>query len=84
MISSTIFILAHDIGDRSFYSTFRQVSKNQWKPFKEKRIDQEKQLRHLINYSYEQVPYYRSLFKDLNIQPRMIQKFEDLEKLPVV
>ncbi|MEG3054738.1 MAG: hypothetical protein RQM90_00690 [Methanoculleus sp.] len=46
--------------------------------------DQEKQLRYLIEYSYENVPYYRNLFKGLGLLPGDIRTIEDLEKLPIL
>ncbi len=84
MFQREIFILAHNLGDRSFYSKYETVEKNQWRPYDERKIQQEKQLRCLIAYSFNQVPYYRSLFKELALRPEDIKTIEDLEKLPVL
>lgn len=84
MFRKGLFILAHQCGDTSFYPTYKRLVKNQWKPYEELKRDQEKQLRHLIEFSYESVPYYRNLFKSLRLLPKDIRTVEDLEKLPIL
>jgi len=84
MIRKGFFILAHQCGDTSFYPTYKKLVKNQWRPYEELKHDQEKQLRHLIEFSYENVPYYRNLFNSLALSPKDIQTIEDLEKLPIL
>ena len=84
MLNKQLFILAHEVGCSSFYSDYQQCVKNQWKPYKELKEEQEKQLRHIILYSYENVPYYHNLFKSLKLQPSDIRGIEDLEKLPLL
>jgi phenylacetate-CoA ligase len=84
VLNKQLFILAHQLGDRSFYPTYQQLIKNQWRPYKELKKDQEKQLRQIISFAYEYVPYYRNLFKDLGLVPGNVRIIEDLEKLPVL
>lgn len=84
MIRKELFILAHELGDISFYSTYKRIMKSQWKPYEELKIEQEKQLRQMIAFCYENVPYYRSLFKSLHLLPKNIATIEDLEKLPIL
>ncbi len=84
MFRKGLFILAHQLGDASFYPAYKKLVKNQWRPYAELKRDQEKQLRHMISYCYENVPYYRSLFKGLGLLPKNIQTIEDLEKLPIL
>lgn len=84
MLHKGLFIVAHQCGDLSFFSTYKELVKNQWKPTEELKSDQEKHLRHLIKFAYENVPYYRRLFQQLKILPEDIQRIEDLEKLPVL
>jgi len=43
---------------------------------------QEHLLRRLICYSYNHIPYYRSLFKKLNLSPADIRSIGDLKKIP--
>jgi len=84
MFRRGLFILAHQCGDTSFYPAYKKLVRNQWKPYAELKRDQEKQLRHLIEFSYENIPYYRNLFKNLGLLPRDIRTVEDLEKLPIL
>lgn len=84
MFRKELFILAHQCGDTSFYPAYKKLVRNQWKPYDELKRDQEKHLRHLIEFSYENVPYYRNLFKGLGLLPRDIRTIEDLEKLPIL
>lgn len=84
MFNKQLFILAHNIGCSKFHSDYQKFVKNQWKSFNELQEEQEKQLRHMITYCYENVPYYRDLFKSLKLQPKDIRTIRDLEKLPVL
>jgi phenylacetate-CoA ligase len=43
---------------------------------------QDTQLRQIINYVYERVPFYQEQFNKLGIQPGDIRSVEDLPKLP--
>jgi len=54
-----------------------------WNPTKLREL-QEKKIRKMIRYAYNNVPYYRKIFKDINLQPEDIQKREDLAKIPVL
>jgi len=84
MFHKGLFILAHQCGDFSFYSTYKNLVKNQWRSYEELKCDQDKQLRHMIRFACDYVPYYRRLFKELGLQPEDIQRVEDLERLPIL
>ncbi len=84
MIRKAMFILAHNIGHKEFYPMYKKIMKDQWKPYEELKIEQERQLQHIINYSYEYVPFYRRLFDSLKLKPTDIKVIEDLEKLPIL
>lgn len=84
MLHKPLFILAHQVQYPKFHSTYKNVVKNQWKSYDEQKVQQEKQLRNMINFAYENVPYYHRLFKELNISPEDIRTIEDLEKLPIL
>ena len=64
-----LFILAHQVGDRNFYPTYKKVVKNQWKSYEELKEEQEKQLSVMINFAYKNVHYYHKLFDDLKLSP---------------
>ncbi|MEA3457730.1 MAG: phenylacetate--CoA ligase family protein, partial [Candidatus Thermoplasmatota archaeon] len=84
MISRNLFILAHQMGDRNFYPTYKKVVQNQWKSYKDLEEEQEKELRYVVDLAYKNVPYYHKLFDDLKLSPGDIKKVEDLEKLPIL
>jgi len=84
MFHKGLFILAHQCGDTSFYPVYKKLVNNQRKSYDELKHDQEKQLRHLIEFTYENVPYYRNLFKSLGLLPKDVRTIEDLEKLPIL
>jgi len=84
LFNKQLFILAHQAGDIKFYPNYKCLVKNQWRPYNELKVEQEKRLHHIINYSYEYVPYYRKLFHNLGISPTDIRHIEDLEKIPIL
>ncbi|RJQ27870.1 MAG: phenylacetate--CoA ligase family protein [Peptococcaceae bacterium] len=63
---------------------YRELRQNQWKTYEELRQEQEKQLRRIISFAYENVPYYRKLFNALRIIPGDIKGIKDLEGLPIL
>lgn len=83
-LNKSLFILAHQIGDRKFHSLYQNLRQSQWKPYYDQKELQEKQLRHMINFVYKDVPYYHKLFNQLKLEPSDIKKVEDLEKLPIL
>jgi len=83
-LNKRLFILAHQIGDRKFHSVYRSLRRSEWKPYYDQKELQEKQLRNMINFAYETVPYYHKLFNQLKLEPSDIMTVEDLEKLPIL
>jgi phenylacetate-CoA ligase len=64
------------------YYTFLQ--KTQWWSPEKIRDFQNKKLRLLIKYIYENVPYYHKIFRELNLRPSDIKNAEHLSKLPIL
>ncbi len=84
MIRKLTFILAHDIGNVNFYYTYKKLMNDQWRSYDELKKEQERQLGNMLNFCYNYVPYYHTLFKKLNISPDEIKILKDLEKMPVL
>lgn len=84
MLNKIIFIGAHQLIERKFYPTYRKLVRTQWHPYRELKNSQEKDLRKIISFSYENVPYYRNLFDHLKLNPDSIKRIEDLEKIPIL
>jgi len=84
MLSKLIFIIAHQIGNKNFYRLYRKLVRNQSKSYRSLLKDQELSLRRLISFSYNNVPYYRNVFKKLSLLPEDINTISDLEKIPIL
>jgi len=84
MFNKALFILAHSLGDRNFYSYYRRLMSNQFKSYDELKVEQETQLRKIIRFSYNNVPFYKKWFDDHKIAPDSIKSIEDLSKLPIL
>jgi phenylacetate-CoA ligase len=84
MFNKSLFICAHQVGHPRFYPTYKRAIKNQWKTYDELKQDQEKSLRNMIRFAYENVPFYHKLFNNLKLSPEDIKKLDDLEKLPII
>ncbi len=84
MFRKSLFISAHNFGCKSFYDYYKECGISQWQTYAELKEAQDKNLRHMISYAYENVPYYHKLFTSLKLLPKDIKTSEDLEKLPVL
>jgi phenylacetate-CoA ligase len=84
MLRKLLFITAHSLYNSKFYRIYQQIQKNQWKQFEVLKKGQESQLKNIIKFSYNNVPYYRDLFDNLDLLPDEVQKVKDLEKLPIL
>lgn len=60
------------------------LNSTQWWPIDRIRELQNKKLRMLIKYSYNNIPYYHKIFKELKLQPGDIGCVDDLCKLPIL
>lgn len=67
----------------SIYLSQRSLQRSQWFDRKAIRSLQEDKLKHLIDYAYQHVPYYRTLFNEINLNPGDINSLDDLNKIPV-
>jgi len=79
-----LFLLAHQINDFRFYSTYNWLMKNQWRPYHELKDEMENALRKMIAYSYRNTPYYHALFRSMKLKPEDIKSMKDLERLPIL
>lgn len=62
----------------------KEEMEKQWWPPKKIQEEQNMRLQKLINHSYKNVPYWRSLFDSLRLKPDHIQTKDDLQKLPIL
>jgi len=58
--------------------------KSQWLKYVELEKKAEEQLRNIISYAYNHMPYYKELLTNLNISVNDIKTIKDLQKLPIL
>ncbi len=51
-------------------------------PTRELRKLQEKRLREIVKYCYDNIPFYRKKFNEIDLKPEDIKNLEDLSKIP--
>jgi phenylacetate-CoA ligase len=58
--------------------------RSQWWSYEELKALQDKKLRAIVKYAYENIPLYREKFKKADVLPEEIKTVEDLVKLPCI
>jgi len=67
------------------FKNFRRfLDESQWFSEQDLQDYQTRQLRRLISYAYEHVPYYRQLMNRHGVSPSDINSLDDLSKIPVL
>ncbi len=84
MIHKILFIVGYNIKRPDVLRSYSNLTKDQWLPFENKKKKQEEQLSKLIQFSYNNVPYYNKMFDKLKIKVNDIKTIEDLNKLPIL
>ena len=69
---------------RKFKTYLESFEKSQWLSESQLSEYQERLLKKLIQYSYEKVPYYNELMRELRLTPSDFNTIEDLIKLPLL
>jgi phenylacetate-coenzyme A ligase PaaK-like adenylate-forming protein len=65
------------------YLNFQQIRRNQWRSGEELEKIQSLKLQKMIQYAYNNVPYYHDLLDSVNVKPDDIQSKADLYLLPI-
>jgi phenylacetate-coenzyme A ligase PaaK-like adenylate-forming protein len=68
---------------RAPFKLTREFDESQWVPGQDLYKKQWKRLKNILEYSYENVPFYKKAFDSRNIHPTDIHSKEDLLKVPV-
>jgi len=70
------------IHPKTFLKTYKFLQKSQW--WSKQKIEkyQLNEFKKLIKHSYENVPYYNKLFREIGLKPENIQSIQDLQKIP--
>ena len=84
MLNKKIFQLAHELAEPSFNKTYNNLMRNQWRSHDELVKEQEKNMRNMLSYCYENIPYYHKVFRSLSLRPEDFRTIENLERLPIM
>jgi phenylacetate-CoA ligase len=85
LIARNIFLPLEDmVMGTSILKHLKFLEKSQWWSHEELKEYQNKKLKVLIRYAYENVPYYHREWKKLNLRPEDIKTVEDLRKIPII
>jgi phenylacetate-CoA ligase len=76
--------LADRIKGSNIMKHLRDLEKSQWYSPDQLEELQRKKLRLIIQHSYNNVPYYHKIFRELDLKPNDIKTVHDLSKLPVL
>jgi len=68
----------------AFFKKLEQLKRSQYFPKEKLKEIQTRKLKQLLQYSYENVPYYHQLFKQNDVHPNNIKSLEDLKKIPIL
>ncbi|RDE12519.1 MAG: capsular biosynthesis protein, partial [Candidatus Thorarchaeota archaeon] len=82
LIERAIFVAAHEIQRPGFTGMYQSLVKNQWRSREALQHDQNRQLRRMISFCYNHVPFYKQRFKENSLTPSDIRTVKDLEKVP--
>jgi phenylacetate-CoA ligase len=84
LIRRLIFLAGHDLAAPGFSATCRKLVENQWKPRAVLQKEQDRALSAVIRFAVAEVPYYRRLFRTLDLTPEDVKTSGDLSRLPVL
>jgi len=62
---------------------FQELERNQWLSYDSLSEIRWKKLKHLLDYAYENIPFYRSFWKRYGVDPRKFKSISDFVNLPV-
>jgi len=84
VLHRAIFKLGYSVKRPNVLKYYNDFKDNPWLPFEELKAQQEMALRNLIDFAYDNVPYYTNLFRKLELKPSDIKTTNDLQKLPTL
>jgi len=79
---NVVYPLYETVSGRRILSKLRELETAQWKSRAELEALQLKKLRRLLNYAYENVPYYKRIFDEHGLSPQSVHSLEDFRQVP--
>lgn len=83
-VSTKGFSLLKERYGGNFKKYCLELQKSQWYSKEKLKQIQKNKLKIIIKHAYENVPYYRNLFKKNKLLPEDIKEITDLEKIPIL
>jgi len=71
-------------GGRELYDHLKMLERSQWQTREQLENWQIGKIQKLIEYAGLRVPYYRNLFREMDIQPQDFRSFQDFQNLPFI
>jgi len=84
LVRNIVFPLIDIASRQSVLRYLDLYEKSQWWNLEKLERMQEKKLRALIRHAWNNVPYYRRMFKTADLKPEEIKNVEDLENIPIL
>jgi len=85
ILAGSLFHLSYWLRRKSVVLThYKEFMKTQWWPYERFLESQLAQLGHLMQFVYQNVPYYSHLFDSMGLKPTDIDSIQALRRLPVL
>ena len=84
VIRNKIFKVAHQIMYPSFIDLYKQLKNNEYSDYDTLVSNQEKRLKTMLEFSFQNVPYYNKMFQQNNISINDIKTIDDLNIIPII
>ncbi len=83
-VSAEGFKIRRQRYNKSFNKFVEELNESQWYPEEKIKEIQWQNLKKMIVHAYNNVPYYRKVFKKTGLLPTDIKETYDLEKIPII
>lgn len=67
-----------------YHSFYRKYSELQYLSYEQRLEYQLQELQGIVSYAYDHTRYYHNLFDEYGINPKQIQDFSDIKKIPIL
>ncbi|UCE29306.1 MAG: phenylacetate--CoA ligase family protein [Candidatus Bathyarchaeota archaeon] len=84
VIRNVVYPLLDFVSGSTELRYLKFYEKSQWWGLDKLKQLQEWKLKRLISHAWNNVPYYRRVFKAVNMRPEDVRHVEDLEKIPIL
>ncbi|MDR5658757.1 hypothetical protein RH915_04570 [Serpentinicella sp. ANB-PHB4] len=83
-MKKTAFKLFQVFNNRGLLKIYKQLQNNLDKSYESLLAEQNSKLSKIIEYSFENVPYYNDIMKNRQIDPKCINSIKELKTLPII